>query len=194
MASPSSKRKPKMQPISIAELEGDPTMVGFTSLFRIPTTGQPLPHMVRAEELPPEPSISSSESGHRLETISPTVGDILQPTEGGKTEPTVGHYLEPPVGFEAAPSEGFDSTPSVGGQLSPPSPFFSADDGKFYPHQRVRPLREPKDVLSPVELRAFEKLETLAEPNRHIRIGYDRLAEACSLNEKSVRLLLLRLS
>jgi hypothetical protein len=167
-----------MEPISIAELEADPTMVGFTSLFRIPTTGQPLPQLIPTKE-----------------ETTPTVGSETTPAEGADAEPTVGFNMPLSANspHQSSPTVGGIPSPTVGVSLHPPAPFFSAEDGKLYPHQRVRPLREPKDVLSAVELRAFEKLEHLAQPNRHLRIGYDRLAEACSLNEKSVRLLLLRL-
>jgi hypothetical protein len=165
MAKPSPKRKQKLQPISLAELESDPTMVGFTSLFRIPTTEQPLPHVASA--LP-----------------SPTVGDEVSPTAGCYPKPTVDSVSQHTVGFASS---------RLGTVASSLSPFFSSEDGKLYPHQRVRPLQEATDVLSRVELRVFEKLENLVDSHRHVRIGYDRLAEACSLNEKSVRLLLLRL-
>lgn len=178
-----SSHKKKLEPISIAELEGDSTMVGFTSLFRIPTTQDALPHVAAALE----------------GTASPSVGSAVEPTEGVYTKPTVEDA--PTVGFITKPTEGFVSKPTVGRVLPPtvgdgitqaPS-FFRASDGKFYPHQRVRPLREPRDVLSAIELRVFESLAALAESGRHVRIGYDRLADICSLNEKSVRLLLVRL-
>ena len=65
---PAPKRKAKLQPISLAELEADSTMVGLTSLFRIPTTQSPLPHM--AEAMTPKPTVDS--------VIKPTVGDEAQ--------------------------------------------------------------------------------------------------------------------
>ena len=46
------RRRPKLEPISLAELEADSTMVGFTSLFRIPTSEPSLPHLVREKEAP----------------------------------------------------------------------------------------------------------------------------------------------
>ena len=174
MARPSHKKK--LEPISIAELEGDSTMVGFTSLFRIPTTQDALPHVAAALEATPKPT-----EGLDLKT---TVGDATKPPVGSK--PSVGDSTRPTEGIEPKPTEGFSVSPSI-------VLFFRADDGKLYPHQRVRPLREAQDVLSAIELRVFESLERLSEAGRLIRIGYDRLADLCSLNEKSVRLLLVRL-
>jgi len=178
-----SSHKKKLEPISIAELEGDSTMVGFTSLFRIPTTQDALPHVAAALE----------------GNISHTVGVGSQPTAGvvAKTTvddmPTVGADLRHTVGDIPKPTVGDQPSPTVGFPLAHSAPFFRAGDGKLYPHQRVRPLREPRDVLSAIELRVFESLEGLAGSGRHIRIGYDRLADICSLNEKSMRLLLVRL-
>src|SRR5689334_17566266 len=105
MASPSSKRKQKMEPISIAELEGDPTMVGFTSLFRIPTTGQPLPQFIPTKE-----------------ESKPTVVDDPKPSEGSAANPT--------VGFTSAPTVGDTSSPALGVALPSSASFFSAEDGK----------------------------------------------------------------
>jgi hypothetical protein len=52
-ASSHSKRKPKpkLEPISLAELAGDSTMHGFTSVFNIPITEAALPHLQAAAEL-----------------------------------------------------------------------------------------------------------------------------------------------
>jgi hypothetical protein len=166
MPNPSRKRtKPRLEPISLAELEADSTMVGFTSLFRIPTTEAPLPHVAAAIE------------------AEPTVGAEKQTTVGSEPSPTVGDTSQPTVG------DGRDPEPTVGAGLA----FFQSLEGKLYPGQRVRPLLQPRDVLSPVELRVLDTLERLAGGERQLRIGYDRLAEQCSLNEKTVRQLLVRL-
>jgi len=178
-----SSHKKKLEPISIAELEGDSTMVGFTSLFRIPTTQDALPHVAAALE---------GNISHTVGVDSkPTAGAVPKTTVGDA--PTVGADVKHTVGDLSKPTVGDQSSPTVGFSLTHSAPFFRAGDGKLYPHQRVRPLREPRDVLSAIELRVFESLEGLAESGRHIRIGYDRLADICSLNEKSIRLLLVRL-
>lgn len=188
-----SSHKKKLEPISIAELEGDSTMVGFTSLFRIPTTQDALPHVAAALEASLQPTVGVSSKPTVGIDTKPTVG--IQPTEGSVSKPTEVFAIKPAVGLDAKPTVGVGSKPTVGSGESSSyvSPFFRADDGKLYPHQRVRPLREPRDVLSVIELRVFESLEGLAEAGRKLRIGYDRLADLCSLNEKSVRLLLVRL-
>lgn len=47
MASAPSKRKPKLEPISLKELQEDSTMTGFTSVFEIPMTAPALEHLAQ---------------------------------------------------------------------------------------------------------------------------------------------------
>lgn len=180
MANPSPKRsKPKLEPISLAELEADSTMTGFTSVFRIPLTEEALPHVASA--LAKEEKSVQEKAGK----AAPTVGVDAGPTVGAET---VRQDPQPTVGAESTPSVGSGSPLSAESQL-----FFRSPEGKFYPGHRVRALQRAEQILTVIERRVYDRLAELAAPDRQIRIGYDRLADSCLLNEKSVRLLLVRL-
>lgn len=164
-----ARRKAKLEPISLEELASDPAMTGFTSLFRIPATADPLPHIREA--------IRKSAIAQ-----SPTVDDEIKPTEG----------------FGQVPTEGYSAKPTVGLAGDSSVPFFATEDGKLHPASRARPIRYPKDALSAVEIRVRDLLWELGSDEplgraRLVGIGYDRLAALSQLNEKSVRKLLARL-
>ncbi len=100
MARSPSRHRSKLEPITISELEADPTMVGFTSLFRIPTTEMPLSHLLPPGTLPPTlpgdpmPGELPLES-ERFDAAPPAT------TEAHFTPaPTVGAGITPTVGAE----------------------------------------------------------------------------------------------
>jgi hypothetical protein len=80
-ASSPSKRKPKLEPISLDELAADSTMTGFTSVFRIPTTETPLPHLIS------QPSEDAKTTPSEGDISPPPVAD-LPPTVGATPAPT----------------------------------------------------------------------------------------------------------
>src|SRR5690349_16682643 len=108
MARRSPKHKPKMERISIAELEADPTMVGFTSLFRIPTTQAALPHVAAALDRMAEPTAGDGSIPTVGSEPNPTVVSVAPPTEG-LVSPPQSTTLQP----KAEPTEGVGSTPTA---------------------------------------------------------------------------------
>lgn len=219
MASSHSKHKPKLQPISLAELEADSTMVGFTSLFRIPTTEPALPHL--APPLPAEPTVvpESSPTVEDLEIV--IVGDILTSTVV-ESSSTVGYQDQPdrkvprkkqlkptptvgdssadvavPLGAVTAPTVGDRPTVGLGFSTLKDLSLFQSEDGSLFPAKRARRIQLAQDALTHVEETVYDILwgskTSSGDRSRAIRIGYDRLAALARINEKSVRNIIPRL-
>ena len=72
MASAPSKRKPKLEPISLKELQEDSTMTGFTSVFEIPMTAPPLEHLAQDVSDTP-PVVNTSTVNTRAISNTPVV-------------------------------------------------------------------------------------------------------------------------
>jgi predicted transcriptional regulator len=215
MASSHSKHKPKLQPISLAELEADSTMVGFTSLFRIPTTEPALPHLAPPPVELTSPTVVSPSEPTVGDTCIDTVGDQLTPTvavlsstvgDGRKNsrklekrkdispQPTVGDS-----GTDSTAPRGVTLTPTVGDRLSKPKDLrlFQSEDGSLFPAKRARRIQLAQDALTHVEETVYDILwgskTSSGDRSRAIRIGYDRLAALARINEKSVRNIIPRL-
>jgi hypothetical protein len=175
-------RRPKLEPISLAELEADSTMVGFTSLFRIPMSEPSLPHLVKDQE-----------ASHRSGTLP--VIDTLPVLQRGNEQWETGTL---PV-IDRVPD--IDTVPDIGGLgLNLPefsSPAFHPKQLTGFGNKKLYRCVLAQDGHSHGEEALYQvlwragKLET--EETRLIAMGYGEMSKRIRLSFNNSKATCLRL-
>ena len=187
----SKRRRPKLEPISIEELEADSTMTGLTSIFRIPTTEPPLPHMI-------------TERPASTVDVGPASTVDSGQDETGKTKIlNIGSARRQIA--EVPPASTVDSDTASTVDVGPASTVstgllafhWQIEDGRLFPASRGRRIERTQDALSRPEEAVYDFLWqpalTTRDSSRVISMGYDRIATATKISKRNVRHIIQRL-
>ena len=199
-SSRSKRRRPKLEPISIAELEADSTMTGLSSIFRIPTTQPALPHMITPAstvDADPESTVDAVQD----KSNKPFYNKSLLVVGRSNHEPasTVDFVSESTVDADSASSvdAGLDAPRESAPVTGVAAPYWQTEDGRLFPPSRARRLERAQDALSRPEELIYDILwqpsNLSRDSSRLISIGYDRLSDLSKIAKRNVRHIVQRL-
>jgi hypothetical protein len=188
----SKRHRPKLEPISIEELEADSTMTGLTSIFRIPTTEPPLPHMRVADraastvDVGPESTVDAEKEDAANYKIL-NIGSARR--QAVETIPASTVDVESRSTVDVGPASTVSTGVSFHWQIE--------EDGRFFPATRGRRIERAQDALSRPEEAVYDFLWqpalTTRDSSRLISMGYDRIATATKISKRNVRHIIQRL-